>query len=170
MRCQPSRRDSPALDRTAAHNGSGVVLVGRPPARARLAPFGDDRRAVLEGDAVAPEALLQQPPGDLGLLDDGVDLGQLPLGQVTPCGRRVVPTGEKLTHLGDRETDILGAADDRQVYRLDPAVASKLAALLEAERGCCASLTFGGTVQVRIEASASKRDWIQRTFLGPTAS
>ena len=51
------------------------------------------------------------------------------------------------------------------VYRLDPSVAATLARLMEAERHCCASVSFEATVVVRVQAPPSMRPWVEQTFL-----
>ncbi len=50
-------------------------------------------------------------------------------------------------------------------YRLDPDVAEALSHLIEAERHCCPSLSFGVTMTVRIDAPEAVRPWLASTFL-----
>lgn len=50
-------------------------------------------------------------------------------------------------------------------YRLDPGVAERLAALVEAEATCCPDLHLDATLTLRVDAPAAMREWVGDTFV-----
>jgi hypothetical protein len=126
--------------------------------------------ALLEGDAVAAQALLEQPARCQRLVDDGVvylRCKSLPM-RNSPCSLTAIELTERAAAWHSLDAALVGheTSDDGALlqYRLDPEVMRSLIELLAAEGQCCPSVTFEATVSVRITAPAPLRTWVADAF------